>query len=214
MNSKKSFLFYNLLTEEEKQSLKIRTYEKEDCITCFESGYKFYYILDGNVKFIKNLEKLELTSMSGLSKGYLIGSLVFLTGDKFCFDVIAATNIVKVLEINPEIIKRLKNSSLEFNNYLLEIIIKCVMDTVETLRINFFCGVKGLIAYHLIRNSKNGYVYTKKYDEVIKMLNISQNGFYSTLNKLVQERLIEKSKNSIKILNSKKLEELYKDFLN
>ncbi|WP_169712895.1 Crp/Fnr family transcriptional regulator [Psychrilyobacter atlanticus] len=214
MDEKENFLFYNLLTDEEKESLKLKVYEKGEILVSFENIQKYYFILDGKVKLFKNLDRLKLMGVSILSKGYILGILVFLTGERSPGDAIAATDIVKVIEIDPNIIKRLKEESLEFNSYLLDLAVKRGMETVEALTVKNFSGIKGIIAYYLIRCSENGYLYIENYDEVIDYLNISHNGFYSTLNKLVKDKLIEKSKNSIKILDAQKLKELYMDFLN
>lgn len=214
MDDKERFLFYNLLTNQEKESLKIKNYEKGDVLTYFENIHKFYFILDGEVRLFKNLDKMLLASVSVLSEGYLVGILRFLTGIGTTDEAVALTESLKVIEIDRDIINRLKNESLEFNSYLLNLVVKRGMETAESLRIKNFSGIKGLIAYNLIKHSKDGYIYIKNYDEIIKYLNISHNGFYSTLNKLVKDKLIEKSKNSIKILDAQKLKELYSDFLN
>ncbi|WP_028857159.1 Crp/Fnr family transcriptional regulator [Psychrilyobacter atlanticus] len=214
MDDKERFLFYNLLTNEEKELLKIKNYKKGDTLTYFEKMHKFYFILDGEVRLFKNLDKMLLVSVSVLSEGYLVGILRFLTEVGITDETIVLTDTLKVIEIDLDIIKRLKNESFEFNNYLIDLILKRGLETIESLRIKTFSGIKGLIAYNLIKHSRGDYLYIERYDEIIKYLNISHNGFYSTLNKLVKDKLIEKSKNSIKILDAQKLKGLYSDFLN
>lgn len=214
MDDKERFLFYNLLINSEKDSLKVKIYKKGDVLTYFENTDKFYFILDGQVRLFKNLDKMLLASISILSEGYLVGVLRFLTGVGSNDEAVVLTDTLKVIEIDFEIFKRLKKESLEFNSYLLDIVAKRGIETAESLRIKNFAGIKGLIAYNLIKHSKEGYIYIESYDEIIKYLNVSHNGFYNTLNKLMKDKLIEKSKNSIKILDAQKLKELYKEFLN
>ena len=213
MDDKEKFLFYNLLTDKEKESLKIKKYKKGEVLTYFENVHKFYFILDGEVRLFKNLEKMLLASVSILTEGYLVGFLRFLTGKGVNDEAVVLTETLKVIEIEYKIVKRLKNESLEFNSYLIDLVVKRSIETVNVLTIKNFSGIKGIIAYNLIKYSKDGYLYIENYDEIIKYLNISHNGFYSTLNKLVKEKLIEKSKNSIKILDFQGLKDIYTDFL-
>ncbi|UUV17065.1 Crp/Fnr family transcriptional regulator [Fusobacteria bacterium ZRK30] len=213
MDDKKKFLFYNLLTNKEKESLKIKNYKKGEVLTYFEKIHKFYFILDGEVRIFKNLDKMLLASVSRLTRGYLVGLLRFLTGKGINDEAVVLSETLKVIEIEYDIVKRLKDESIEFNSYLINLVVKRSMETIDVLTIKNFSGIKGIIAYNLIKYSIDGYLYIENYDEIIKYLNISHNGFYSTLNKLVKDKLIEKSKNSIKILDFQGLKDIYKDFL-
>lgn len=211
---KEKFLFYDLLTDDEKEDLKIKSYKKGDIVTNFETTDDFYFILEGNVRSFRHLDRFRLAAVSVLSEGYLIGALMLLMEVNSSYEIIVTSDTSKIIKINSNIIKRLKNESIEFNSYLLDIIVNRMKETVEVLTIRNFTGIKGIIAYYLIRDSKDGYMYIKNYDEIIKYLNISHNGFYSAINKLIKDKLIEKSSNSIKILDYKGLKELYIDFIN
>ncbi|UUV17071.1 Crp/Fnr family transcriptional regulator [Fusobacteria bacterium ZRK30] len=212
MKEKEKFPFYNLLTLEEKKSLKIKTYEKNEIITLIEEVDKFYFILEGEARFFKNLEKIRLASVSILSEGYIIGIMKFLNG-KGAGDVVVTTDTLKAIKLDISIVKRLLEESVRFSNYVLNIAAKRWIETVDVMTIRNFSGNKGIIAYYLIKKSKEGYIYIENYNEVINGLNISGNGFYSTINKFIKDGIIEKSENSIKILNYEKLKGFYIDYL-
>lgn len=214
MKKNKEEIFYEFLTIQEKKKLKIKEYKKGDIIVSIENLDFFYFVLEGQLQIYKNLEALKLTSSPLLSKGYLIGGFTLLLNKKISGDLIVVTETAKIVEIEPDIIKRLKEENLEFNSYLFNMIVKYEMEVIETLTVKAFTGTKGIVAYYLLKMSKNGYVYIQNYHEIINQLNISNNGFYNTLNRFIEDKLIEKSKNSIKILKPQKIEKIYIDFLN
>ncbi|WP_028857340.1 Crp/Fnr family transcriptional regulator [Psychrilyobacter atlanticus] len=212
MKDKEKFPFYNLLTVEERKNFKVKIYKKNEIITLIEEEEKFYFILEGEARFFKNLEKIRLASASILSEGYIIGIMKFLNGVG-AGDAVVTTNTLKAIKLDVNMVKRLLEESVKFSNYILNITSKRWVETVEVMTIRSFSGNKGIIAYYLIKKSKEGYIYIENYNEVIKGLNISGNGFYSTINKFLKDGIIEKSKNSIKILNYERLKEFYIDYL-
>lgn len=211
--SKGEFIFYDLLTEKEQGSLKYNTYYKGDIIAPFRTIKTFYFILDGGVKFLKLTETQLIRSPKILTKGSIVGIIGFLIKNKNSDMVFAATDTCRVIEIPYEIIVRLKKESLEFNHYLIELLLKRGMDEWENLHIRSFAGIKGVIARYLIRNSINNYVYFDNVSETLKDLNISNNGFYRIIKQWNTEKIIEKNKNSIKILDKERLEKVYKELL-
>lgn len=212
MKDKEKFPFYNLLTFEEKKDLKVKTYKKNEIITLIEEIDKFYFVLEGEARFFKNLEKMKLASPSILSGGYIIGIMKFLNGTG-AGDAVVTTDTLKAIKLDVTIVERLLEENVKFSNYVLDITVKRWVETVETMTVRSFSGNKGIIAYYLIKKSKKGYIYIENYNEVIAGLNISCNGFYCTINKFIKDGIIEKSKNSIKILNYKKLKGFYIEYL-
>lgn len=209
---KEKFPFYNLLDPDERKTLKIITYKKDEVITLVEDIDKFYFILEGEAKFFKNLEKIKIVSVSILSEGYIIGIMKFLNGSG-AGDVIVTSEKLKAVKLDSSIVKRLLKESVRFNNYILNIVIKRWVETVDSMTVRSFSGNKGIIAYYLMKKSKGGYVYIENYSEVIEGLNISCNGFYGTINKFIKDGIIEKSEKSIKILDHEILEGFYIDYL-
>lgn len=210
---KEDFLFYDLLTEKEKGSLKYNTYYKGDIVAPFRTIKNFYFILEGGVKFLKLTEAQLIRTPRLLTKGSIIGIIGFLIKNKSSDMVYAATDTCKVIEIPYEIIVRLKKESLEFNHYLVELLLKRGMDEWETLHIRSYAGIKGVIAHYLIKNSINNYVYINNVTETLTDLNISNNGFYRIIKQWNTKKIIEKNKNSIKILDKEKLEKVYRDLI-
>ena len=203
------FLFYNLLTEDEKKSLRINNYSKNETVSEFIKIDKFYFILEGELKLFRYLENATVKLSSVLSNGYIVGIIRFLNNKKNVEIAIVVSENLKVIEIPYEIIVRLKKESLEFNSYLMDLILKRGMEEWETLYIRTFFGLKGLIAHYLIKHSHNNYVYIDNFNKIIENLNISSNGFYRVINQLIDEKIIEKSENSIKIIENEKIKKLY-----
>ena len=209
MNDKNKFPFYDRLTVEEKNSLVIKTYSKGDDITEFVKRDHFYFILEGKLKLLNFLEGVTIRSASTLSEGYLVGILRFLNNKLSDDDALILSNRLKVIKIPIEIVRKLKDESLEFNKYLVDLTLKRAVEEYQNLYIRTYFGLKGLIARFLIEESENNFVYIENFNRVIENLNISSNGFYRAITQLVEGGFIEKSENSIKILDNKKLMELY-----
>ena len=70
-----------------------------------------------------------------------------------------------------------------------------------------------IIAYHILVNEKDGvFVYKSMYD-ICSQLNISRKGLYNVINKLVDEKCLEKKCNEsiLIIVNREHLEDLSSD---
>lgn len=210
---RKNFLFYEMLTEKEKESLKQKDFLKGEEVKFSEEIDKLYFILEGEVKTIKNIETSILSYSSISSTNYLLGVLKVLMEKKFTDEVIVISDILKTIEIPKEIILRLKKESIEFNNYLIDLILKRTQDEWMNLFVKDSTNLKGFIAYSLIKDSKNNYLYINNYNEFIEKLNISVHGFYKIINQLISEKIIEKSEKTIKILKRKELEEMYSNII-
>lgn len=213
MKRREDFLFYNVLTEKEKESLKCKFFYKGDVITPFRGEKKFYYVLDGEFKFQKNYEDQSIRVPVMLTNDSIVGIISFLIGS--CQDelVFVATRKCQVIEISYEIIKRLKKESVEFNSYLIKLLLNRSINEWEILYIRSFSGIKGVIAHYLVKNSINNYVYIENFTETLNDLNVSNNGFYRIIKKWCIDKVIEKNKNSIKILNREKLNGYLKAFI-
>ena len=215
MKEREQFNFYEDLSREEKASLTVKSYGKNQILdTLNKKTMKyFYFILEGKLKLGKNMDNKIVFFSFRPPKNHLVGLLNFYGNMNLDLDLISDSDTLKVIKIPVSVIKRLKKESLEFSDYIHENIMKLTINSFEILYTHIFYGIRGLIASKLIKNSKSKFNYLENYGEFIDELNVSRDGFYKGLNSLIKEDIVEKEGNSIKILNEQKLKDLYFDFL-
>ncbi len=205
------FLFYNQLTEIEKKSLTVETYVKDSFVVTFgKNTVEFcYFIIDGKVKVVKNVNGKIIYYPLKLKKNDLLGISLFMADININFDFICNSDELKVIKIPIKIIERLKNESLKFNSYIQKMVIKFLRVYWNVNHIKSIYGNEGFIAYMLLLESNNNYIYIKNFQNFINYLNISSVSFYKILNKFIEANIIIKEQNSIRIINKKKLTSLY-----
>ena len=215
MKEREKFMFYSHLTREEKRKIIIKGYSKGEILEVLNRNTMkfFYFILKGRIKINKDFESKLVSSCLSESDGYLIGSMIFYANLNLDLDLISNSNNLRVMKIPVEIIERLKRESLEFNSFLYKNSMDIFVGQQEKLHTQSIYGIRGRIAYVFMKEYETDYIYIENQNNFIEDLNIGKDGFYNTINYFLEEKIIEKEKNSIKILDRNKLKSLYFDFL-
>jgi len=144
------------------------------------------FLINGRYLFINNLAPLEI-----------FGDVEFLSGDKVMFDVIATTE-TKVIIIPYRIIDK----ELGANPYFWRFIAKegnaKLLRTNRSILLKSNYNLRTVFANYLVQNEYN--LKFKSLVDLASHLNVSYRNLNRIITELKEKKVIEKGKNSIKVL--------------
>ena len=153
---------------------------------------QLYYILEGKVK-------IECTSYTGkkvlvdeLSENEFAGQISYTRKENFYCDASAITDL-KLLCIKHDIMDVLLKNC-EFSSMFYFKTSKRIYHMYKkTLMRDLFCQCE-IVAYHILKESKDGKLIYKSIYDICDSLNISRRNLYNILNKFIEDGIIEKEK--------------------
>ncbi|MBP2655131.1 MAG: Crp/Fnr family transcriptional regulator [Firmicutes bacterium] len=185
----------------------IVNYKRGQYITRSDENFtEIFFILDGNVKVECITEYGKSFLVDELSKNEFVGKFSYMYEQNLFCDIKATSN-ASLLKINNETFDKLQKNP-EFLKMFLYKISNRIYHMYKKLMMKNLFSLEELFAFYLLKSSEEGIFNFKSTSDLCNIFPISRKGLYNVINKLVKEELIRKEKNSIVILNKKKLFEL------
>lgn len=144
------------------------------------------FLINGRYLFINNLAPLEI-----------FGDVEFLSGDKVMFDVIATTE-TKVIIIPYRIIDKELGANPYFWRFMAKEGNAKLLRTNRSILLKSNYNLRTVFANYLVQNEYN--LKFKSLVDLASHLNVSYRNLNRIITELKEKKVIEKSKNNIKVL--------------
>lgn len=208
----RSMLLYKI-PHQERKKLKTVKYSKGEFLE-YELDSKLVFITQGNALIVRYSEDREVIYPYLIREGDLLGMKKYITGEFMDWDVIAYTETVSILEIPVPILEKYVFSDLSYYNALLKKTILAFQNGVRGFYVKTTGGSKAYLAYliYILSEEDDGFLAGDNFINFKNVLMTNKSMLYKTVNKLVDEKIIEKEKNRIIIRDRKALIELFSDY--
>ena len=206
------FLLENVLINHNIDELQILTYKKGEFIISETNPLEdMYFLLSGKIKVFKEYENgktLLLQFVDGLCS---MGDVEYINGLKHATGSVSPVNEVKLFKISYDELDRRYKTCYKFRDYMIKHLSMRFLSSHSKAGLNLMYSMRTRLASYILSiNNKttNNIVMLKNLQELSDNLGTSYRHLHRTLKELSDEKIIQREKNKITILNIIKLEEL------